>query len=147
MQEKKRNILNELLVDVFNHILDIEQNQLKKNGVNLSMNEVHVLEAVTLVKEPKMGDIAEKLRITVGSLTTSVNRLVKKGYIVRRDDEKDRRKVLLELTESAQKVLKVHEEFHNHLIDSLFLDMKIEDEVVLIKSLENILSFFKLKLN
>jgi DNA-binding MarR family transcriptional regulator len=94
-----------------------------------------------------MGDIAEKLRITVGSLTTSVNRLVKKGYIVRRDDEKDRRKVLLELTESAQKVLKVHEEFHNHLIDSLFLDMKIEDEVVLIKSLENILSFFKLKLN
>ena len=117
MQEKTRNILNELLVDVFNHILDIEQNQLKKNGVNLSMNEVHVLEAVTLVKEPKMGDIAEKLRITVGSLTTSVNRLVKKGYIVRRADEKDRRKVLLELTESAQKVLKVHEEFHNHLID------------------------------
>ena len=147
MQEKTRNILNELLVDVFNHILDIEQNQLKKNGVNLSMNEVHVLEAVKLVKEPKMGDIAKKLRITVGSLTTSVNRLVKKGYIVRRDDEKDRRKVLLELTESAQKVLKVHEEFHNHLIDSLFLDMKIEDEVVLIKSLENILSFFKLKLN
>lgn len=44
METKK--VLNELLVDLFYHILRLEEKNLKDNGVNLSMTEVHAIEAI-----------------------------------------------------------------------------------------------------
>ena len=78
--EVAKKMINELLVDVFNHILSIEGAQLRRKGVKLSMNEVHVLEAITKAEIPTMTNVAKRLRVTVGTLTTSINRLVEKGY-------------------------------------------------------------------
>jgi DNA-binding MarR family transcriptional regulator len=138
-----KEVINELLVDVFNHILNIEGDILKKRGVKLSMTEVHVLEAIRNTDVPTMGNVAQKLRVTLGTLTTSVNVLVRKAYVTRYRDEKDRRKVYLKLTNSAHDVLKIHDEFHDEMIDSLFKDLELEKDEVLMKSLENISQYFK----
>lgn len=138
-----KEVINELLVDVFNHILTIESETLKKNGVKLSMTEVHVLEAVRNVELPIMGNVAQKLRVTLGTLTTSVNVLVRKNYITRYRDDSDRRKVFLKLTDSALAVLEIHDAFHNEMIDSTFKDLNLAKDEVLMKSLENISNYFK----
>lgn len=138
-----KQVINELLVDVFNQILSIEGFTLKDWGVKLSMTEVHVLEAVRNSEIPTMGSVANKLRVTLGTLTTSVNVLVKKGYVSRYRDDTDRRKVLLELNESAIEVLKIHDKFHDEMISSLFNDLELEKDEVLMKSLENISAYFK----
>jgi DNA-binding MarR family transcriptional regulator len=138
-----KEVINELLVDVFNHILSIEAEVLKQKGVRLSMTEVHVLEAVRNVQIPTMGNVAHKLRVTLGTLTTSVNVLVKKGHLIRERDEADRRKVYLKLTDSAFNVLKVHDAFHDEMVSSLFKDLELEKDEVLMKSLENISQYFK----
>jgi DNA-binding MarR family transcriptional regulator len=78
-----KEVINELLVDVFNHILNIEGDILKKRGIKLSMTEVHVLEAIRNTTVPTMGNVAQKLRVTLGTLTTSVNVLVRKDYVTR----------------------------------------------------------------
>lgn len=140
-----KEIINELLVDVFNHILSIEETTLKKRGVTLSMTEVHVLEAIKDVEVGTMGNVAKKLRVTLGTLTTSVNGLVKKGYVHRYRDESDRRKVYLELTEKANKVLTIHDEFHDEMIDSLFEELELDKDEAIMKSLESISEFFKSK--
>ena len=49
MSEAKK-VINELLVEVFNHILSIEGSKLKERGIKISMNEMHVLEAVKKTK-------------------------------------------------------------------------------------------------
>lgn len=41
-----RETVNGLLVEVFNHILFIEEQYMKHQGVTLSMTEVHILENV-----------------------------------------------------------------------------------------------------
>ncbi len=138
-----KEVINELLVDVFNHILSIEADVLKQRGVKISMTEVHVLEAIKNSKITTMGSVAQKLRVTLGTLTTSINVLVRKNYVFRYRDEADRRKVYLKLTESALEVLKVHDEFHNEMISSLFKDLELEKDEVLMKSLENISRYFK----
>lgn len=138
-----KEVINELLVDVFNHILSIEAEVLKQKGVRLSMTEVHVLEAVRNVQVPTMGAVAHKLRVTLGTLTTSVNVLVRKGYITRDRDESDRRKVYLQLTDTAHHVLKIHDAFHDEMVSSLFKDLELEKDEVLMKSLENISAYFK----
>lgn len=138
-----KEVINELLVDVFNQILSIEADVLKKRGVKISMTEVHVLEAIRNTKVPTMGNVAQKLRVTLGTLTTSINVLVRKNFVFRYRDEADRRKVYLKLNESANDVLKVHDEFHDEMVTSLFKDLELEKEEVLMKSLENISQYFK----
>lgn len=138
-----KEVINELLVDVFNHILSIEAEVLRNRGVKLSMTEVHVLEAIKNTKDPTMGNVANKLRITMGTLTTSINVLVRKDYVERYRDENDRRKVYLELKEPAEEVLKIHDEFHDEMVSSLLKDLDLEKDKILLKSLENISNYFK----
>ncbi|HOH18552.1 MAG TPA: MarR family transcriptional regulator [Bacilli bacterium] len=137
--------MNELLVEVFNNILSIEEDVLKSRGIKLSMKEVHILETVRNTPVPTMSAVARKLRITTGTLTASIDRLVRKKYVRRGQEEKDRRKVIIELTEPAFAVLKIHDEFHNEMIEAIFADMKIDEDEILLKSLENISNYFKEK--
>ena len=145
MPSSPKELLNELLVEVFNHILTIEQQNLKDRGVNLSMNEVHVLEAIDKSEEPTMSNIAGRLRITVGTLTTSINRLVDKGYCERFSKEGDRRKVFIKLTQKARDVLNIHEDFHEEMIDAVVEDMQLEENTLLIESLSKLSEYFKAK--
>lgn len=138
-----KEIVNELLVEVFNHILSIESDVLRKRGVKLSMTEVHVLEAIRNAEVPTMGNVAKKLRITLGTLTTSINVLVRKNYVYRYRDEEDRRKVFLKLTSQSNEVLQIHDGFHDEMISSMFEDLELEKDEALLKSLENINSYFK----
>jgi len=136
-------VVNELLVDIFNRILAIEEEDLKEKGVKLSMSEIHVLEAVTKAEEPTMTNIANKLGITVGSLTVSVNTLYQKGYVSRERDPEDRRKVIIGILPKAEDVLEKHNEFHNEMINSIFNDLKVEEDELLISSLRKLSSYFK----
>ncbi len=142
MSEAKA-IINELLVDIFNRILSIEGEELKKQGIKLSMNEIHVLEAVSVVEEPNMTNLAAKLGVTIGSATTAINTLVQKGYVRRYTDDSDRRKVLIALESPSKQVLKIHDQFHKKMIDSIFEDLNIEEDEVLIASLKKVSSYFK----
>lgn len=141
--ETSRQILNELLVVVFNQILSIESEYIRKNGVTLSMTEVHVLEAIRNVGIPIMSQVAKKLRVTMGTLSTSINILVKKGFVLRKKIDSDKRKVFLTLTEKSLPVLKVHDTFHDEMITNVIKDLSIDKNTVLIESLKTLSDYFK----
>lgn len=143
MKKNIRDVLNHLLVDLFNQILILEENFLKEKGIKLSMSEVHTLEAIEKLEGKKMSEIAKKLHITQGTLTVNINRLTKKGYVYRVQDEQDKRKVLLKLTDKANKILRVHDEFHEELIDMLVKKLNLEEKELLVESLSEVNSFFQ----
>lgn len=143
--DSTKKVINDLLVDVFNHILSIEYHELKKRGVPISMNEVHVLEAIDNEGNPTMSNLAKRLRVTVGTLTTAMNKLVEKGYAVRYREVEDKRKVLIKLTKQAYPILDIHNEFHDDMIASIIEDMKLDEDDVLMQSLSNIRDYFKNK--
>ena len=137
-------LINEILVDLFKNILDIEEQALKDRGIaDLSMNEMHTLEAIGYESIKTMSETAEILKITLGTLTTSVNRLVKKGYVRRLQDEKDRRIVLIKLTDSGQEAFKTHEDFHMEMIAKMLMDLNLEEDKALLGSLEKLKEFFQ----
>ena len=139
--QEARSIINELLVEIFNRILAIEGQNLKDKGIKLSMSEVHVLEAIETQSEPTMSNIARKLGITIGSLTTAINTLYQKGYVDRKRDQEDRRKVYISNLDKAKKVLVEHDKFHEEMIDSVFEDLEIEKDELLIDSLEKLSAY------
>ena len=56
--ENVKETLNELLVDLFNHILVLEEKNLQDRGISLSMTEVHTLENIQKSKSKTMSDVA-----------------------------------------------------------------------------------------
>ncbi len=138
-----KEIINELLIETFNRILTLEGEALKKEGVRLSMSEVHVLEAIQKLEEPSMTNISQKLGITPGSLSVAVNTLFQKGYVRRHTDKFDRRKVLVSLEDKSKEVLEIHKKFHQRMIDSVFKDLKLGEDEILIQSLDKVSEYFK----
>lgn len=140
--QKTRHTLNELLVGLFNYILYIEANNLKQKGVELSINEVHILESIERASSNTMSHMARRLMVTSGTLTTNISRLEKKGYVERYPDAKDRRIVRIRNTPKALDVLKIHDEFHKNMIDKAIGDLGLDKNEVLNETLENILEYF-----
>ena len=94
-----REIINETLVHLFHEIQKLEEEAIiTEDFKDLTNNDMHIIEAVGL-EGGNMSSIAAKLDITVGSLTTSMNSLVKKGYVEKIQSTTDRREYHLRPTQ------------------------------------------------
>lgn len=106
-----REVINDVLVHLFNEIMELEEQAIiTEEYKDITNNDMHIIEAVGLGGN-KMSDIAAKLNITVGSLTTSMNSLVKKGYATRERSEQDRRVVFIHLTLKGRKAYHIMRNF------------------------------------
>lgn len=142
----KKQVLNELLVQTFNDILKIEQKALAESVLkDLSITETHTIEAIGMYEVKTMSEVAQSLKITVGTLTTAINKLVKKGYVERNRCEEDRRSVKIKLTRKGKLAYRIHEKFHHEMIKATVEGLSQEEEDVLIRSLEKLNEFFKSK--
>lgn len=136
---ESRNLVRHIIVDVFNDVLSLQEKYLNDHGISLSISEVHTLEAVENAGENnRMSDIAKSLNITLSTLSINIKRLINKGYVIRTVDKIDRRIVRLSVSDKAIDVLKVHDRFHEELVDSFFDDLNIGEDLIFIESLEKI---------
>ena len=63
-----------------------------------------------------MTGIADGLSIQVSSLTVAVNTLVRKGYLVRERENRDRRVIRVLLTEKGAEASRVHTQFYGRVV-------------------------------
>ena len=146
--EKIYSVLNELLVDIFNDILQIEQSALRQGALNdLSVTEIHTIEAIGMYEPRNMSEVAADLKITVGTLTTAINKLIKKGYVERKRIEEDRRVVQVQLTKKGKLAYRIHEKFHKDMVKATIEGLTDEEEDVLITAMGRDNTFFKSKYN
>ena len=141
--ERAKHTLNELLVSLFNYILYIEEKNLKEKNVPLTMHEVHTLQAINKAEDNSMTHIARVCMVSKSTLTSNISNLERKGYVVRYKDEKDKRINRVKLTEKSYDVLKIHDDFHKNMIDKTIGDMAVEQNALLLETLENLLGYFK----
>lgn len=136
-------VINELLIELFNDILIIEQNEIKAGSFkDISISEVHTMEAIGTSEPRTMGEVAKDLNITVGTLTTAINNLVKKGYVERNRCDDDRRVVRINLTKRGAVVYKLHSRFHSDMIKATVDGFTDEEQKLVIKALGNLRDFF-----
>lgn len=143
---KSTTIINLLLVELFNDVLKIEEQSLKDGPISdLSITEIHTLEAIGMYDEKTMSEVAQNLKITVGTLTTAINKLIKKGYVERKRIEEDRRVVLIKLTKKGKLAYRLHDKFHKDMVNTAIEGLREEEEEVLISALNSINEFLKKK--
>ena len=137
-----RKIINDVLVHLFNEILQLEEEAIiTEEYKDITNNDMHIIEAVGL-DEGNMSSIAAKLKVTVGSLTTSMNGLVNKGYTERKRGEKDRRVVNIYLTVKGRKAYHHHAEYHEQMTDAVMRQLNEEEIGVLVKTLNGLSELF-----
>lgn len=139
-------MINELLVQLFNDVLQIEEQSLKE-GIfsDISITEIHTIEVIGMYSERTMSEVAQKLKITVSTLTTAINKLIKKGYVERKRIEEDRRVVLVKLTKKGKLAYRLHQRFHREMINNAIEGLSLDEEEILISSLNKLNDFFKEK--
>jgi DNA-binding MarR family transcriptional regulator len=136
--------VNKLLVEIFNDILYIEQHSLRQGKLSdLSVTEIHTIEAIGVDRNRSMSEVASALNITVGTLTTAINRLISKGYVERKRIEEDRRVVKIDLTKKGQFAYRLHERFHHEMIKNMMSDFSEAEDHAMIQALEKLSAFFK----
>ena len=136
--------LNDVLVNLFRDIMNLEsQAIITEEYQDITNNDMHVIEAIGIGEPKNMSSIAKELSVTVGTLTISMNSLVKKGYVVRSRSTEDRRVVHISLSEKGIKAYEHHKYFHEQMIQGV-MDVLTEEEMnALVKALTKLTSWFR----
>ena len=135
--------LNDVLVKLFRNINTIEEQTIRTEEYkDVTINDMHVIEAIGIGEQKNKTTVAKALQVTTGTLTISINSLVKKGYVSRVRSEEDRRVVLISLTSKGREAFLHHRRFHERMIESIVDDLSEEEKQVLEKALRRILNHF-----
>ena len=136
--------LNEVLVNLFRDVMDIEQKAIiTEEFQDITNNDMHIIEAIGMNEPKNMSTIAREISVTVGTLTIAMNSLVKKGYVLRERGKEDRRVVYIRLTEKGEKAYNHHKDFHMQMTNAVIQNLEEDEMGVLTKTLDSLSIFFR----
>lgn len=138
--------LNDILVEAYYNILDFEEQAIKKDHrLKLSINEMHLIEAVGRKNGNgrTIGEIAEDLRITMPSATIAVNKITAKGYTEKMRCREDGRVVRVKLTKEGQKIDRYHRFYHQKMVKELSENLTAEERRCLVGAIQKLNNFFQ----
>lgn len=76
------------------------------SGVSqLTISQFQYINAIHELKEPTITTIAHQLSIAKASVSTGINKLIHKGFVVKTQSEQDKRIFYLSLTEMGEKLI------------------------------------------
>lgn len=140
----QEELFNNLLVMLFNEILDMEHKALITGSFKeISINDMHIIDAIGIREPRNMSTVAKAMAVTVGTLTTAINSLVKKGYVSRVRSAEDKRVVLLSLTDKGIAAYEKHADFHRRMVQTVMDGFEGEEMEVLVRALEKLRGYFK----
>lgn len=130
------------MLRIFDNVLLTEEKALSKGYFsNLSIAELHTLEAIGPYDARTMSETAARLGITTGTLTVAIDRLVRKAYVERYRDMKDRRVVRIRLTRQGKLAYRMHAKFHTLLVRRLLDPLDESEKQRLVSLVKNIDEF------
>jgi len=88
--------------------------------LGLTGPQFHVLHTVSLEGSCKITYLAELLEVTPSAITVMVDRLVHNGFVIRTPDDKDRRVVLISITDEGHEVLRLAKEAARQAAEACF---------------------------
>lgn len=104
----------------------------------LFYGQLPILETVKNLGSCTQKEIAAQLHVSAPSVATSVKRLVKKGYLTKKIDEKDQRNSRVEITENGRMKSEACREKFDKLDQRVFCDLSEEECDMLAHILEKL---------
>ena len=136
--------VNDYLTSIFNNVLVIEEVSLRGSRFkDISIKEMHTIDVIGKFPEATPSKVSKELMVTLGTVTTSLNNLERKGYIERIRSDQDRRVVYLHLTKQGRLVHRLHKRFHKAMVEKIIDGMSPEEKEVMGRGLRNLYQFLE----
>ena len=136
--------VNDYLTSIFNNVLVIEEVSLRGSRFkDISIKEMHTIDVIGKFPEATPSKVSKELMVTLGTVTTSLNNLERKGYIERVRSDQDRRVVYLHLTKKGRLVHRLHKRFHKAMVEKIIDGMSSEEIEVMGRGLTNLYQFLE----
>jgi DNA-binding MarR family transcriptional regulator len=132
--------LSKTIIEFYEKLSTWEEEVVKDSGLTTAQN--HTIEIVGHEGAIKMRKLADKLGVTTGTLTVSIDRLAEKELLRRVPHQSDRRSYLIELTEKGQEVFKRHHSHHLNLTREIMTDFSEEEQADFYMALRKVMNCF-----
>ena len=99
----------------------------------LSVAENHATEILGIHGEMNMKELAERLSVTRGTVTATMDKLERGGYARRKKINEDRRAYIIELTPDGKRAFKKHHDDHSRLTREMISLLGKEETEALIR--------------
>jgi len=127
------DLLTQLMVEFYERLSSWEQEVVKGSG--LSLPQMHTLEVLGHHAPLRMKDLADRLGVTTGTMTVTIDKLEQLGLVARQPHESDRRSLMVVLTPQGHAVCSQHHNHHLRLTEELMAILNPEEIETLISVL------------
>jgi len=104
--------------------LDAEFEEIEKK---ITHSELMALLLLDLYGKQSMSDLAHHLGAPLSTLTSIIQRLQKRGYILKQKDERDRRIYLVQITDEGKTIVQLGKDKMNELMDRVTQALSAEE--------------------
>ncbi len=117
----------------------VEERYLRKGQFSdITAKELRVVIVIAQLESATARHVADRLHLTPGTLTVTINRLNEKGYTTRTRDDSDRRVVMIRLTVRGRKLYRAHREFQREMLELVMPEMPTSYQASLANGLERL---------
>lgn len=118
-----------LLIEKYDRL---EEEHYREQGLeHLSSADLRAMHTIGLTRKERMTNLARHLRLTVGTLTTTIDRLVARGYVLRDRLDDDRRVVEVSLSQRGREIFEDIQTSKRSLAEKTFGQLSHDERKVL----------------
>ena len=107
-------------------------------SLGMGLSDFGVLEALLHKGPLAVHELGAKVLLTSGSITTAIDRLERKGLVVRGNDPQDRRARIIRLTATGRKTIRGVFADHERTMEQAVSHLKDKDRAALLKLLRHL---------
>ena len=112
----QKRALTDLIDRLTRKIEEIESEVIENSALTkLSRKQLYYLDIINQMRNPTLGEIAERLGLSKPSITAIVEKLAQTGYIVKVKSDEDRRVSHIHLGEKGKMIAKLHDEIRTRI--------------------------------
>ena len=133
--------LVELIEIITELISDLEAEFIKKyQEEGFTARQIVYIDTINMLGNPNLGEIARALKLSKPSVTVIVDKLASKGYIEKFQSDEDRRSFHVHLSAKGKKLVKMHGQTHNKIVEILENNLDSKDLKNLVTILNKVVS-------
>ena len=122
--------------------IDLHSRYLAKN-YGLTGPQLLILKELSLLKDTSVGEIAKRISLSQATVTSILDRLEKLKYIKRKRSDKDKRKVIVRITELGSDKLKRNPSLLQEYFVCEFEKLKDWEQTLILSSIQRIAAMMK----
>lgn len=136
MNDKKTLVVNDF-IQLTERVANGKTNVLNFGSEDMTFyrGEIHMIKMVGDYPGIFISEMARNFNITRAVVAKTIHKLEMRGFILKVEDENDKKRLCLYLTDKGKEAYKLHQEYHKKYDSSLFdyLDSLNSDELDLIQ--------------